>query len=349
MLFDFDDEKYIEGYKANNNYGLGYVGSKNLIVEKLVKSLPNADNFYDLFAGGGAVTHYVYLSGKYKKVYMNDLDPHPIKLFKKALNGDFRNETRWISREDFFSLKDSDEYVAYCWSFGNNGRMYLYGKEIEPYKKACHYAIVFDDWKLLEELCPEVVDVAKKALNGVSDLKLRRLRFAPAIVKELKKLGDWNLVQKNPLYKSCHWRGGKLDGKNNDLQSLESLERLERLQSLERLERLQSLERLENKIEFSNKSYDEIEIKQNSVIYCDIPYQNTVEYKIGSFDYDKFYSWCEKQTEPLFVSSYDLPADRFFCIKEFEKNCTFQSGGNNKKIEKLYIPKHQSYDCGGLF
>lgn len=35
--------------------------------------------------------------------------------------------------------------------------------------------------------------------------------------------------------------------------------------------------------------------------------------------------------------------------KEFEKNCTFQSGGNNKKIEKLYIPKHQSYDCGGLF
>ena len=109
------------------------------------------------------------------------------------------------------------------------------------------------------------------------------------------------------------------------------------------------MERLENKIEFSNKSYDEIEIKQNSVIYCDIPYQNTVEYKIGSFDYDKFYSWCEKQTEPLFVSSYDLPADRFFCIKEFEKNCTFQSGGNNKKIEKLYIPKHQSYDCGGLF
>lgn len=32
-------------------YGLPYMGSKNAIVPYLIKSIPNADNFYDLFAG----------------------------------------------------------------------------------------------------------------------------------------------------------------------------------------------------------------------------------------------------------------------------------------------------------
>lgn len=314
MLFKFNNEKYVEKYNLNKNYGLGYVGSKNLIVEKLVKSFPNADNFYNLFAGGGSVTHYAIVAKKYKNYYMNDLDPQPIELFKKALNGDFKNENRWISREDFFKLKDSDAYVAYCWSFGNDGKTYLYGKEIEPYKKACYYAIAFDDWKLLEELCPEVVDDAKKALLGVTYLKLRRLRLGNILKKKIS------------------------------LGQLQNLLNLERLYNIERLGQLQRV------INFSNKSYDEIKIKENSVIYCDISYKDTVnKYKFGNFDYCKFYEWCRKQTEPLFISSYDLPVDRFICVKEFEKNCTLQSGGNNKKIEKLYIPKHQTYDCGGLF
>lgn len=332
MLFEFDDEKYVESYGANRNYGFGYVGSKNLIVKDLVSCFPKAENFYDLFAGGGAVTHYVILQNKYKNHFMNDLDPQPIELFERAVKGEFKNERRWISREDFFRLKDSDEYVAYCWSFGNNGRMYLYGKEIEPYKKACHYAIVFDDWKFLEELCPEIVDVAKKVLEGVFDLKLRRLRFTHSIVRKLKKMGDWNLVQNNPLYKSCHWRGGKLDGKQN-LQSLQSLERLERLQSLESLQ--------SRALNFSNKSYDEIQIKENSVVYCDIPYQDTIEYKIGDFDYDKFYYWCKNQKELVFVSSYMLPEDKFHLVKEFKKVCTFYGGGANSRIERLYVPIHQ--------
>ena len=33
-------------------YGLPYKGSKNSIAEKIVDYLPEAQNFYDLFAGG---------------------------------------------------------------------------------------------------------------------------------------------------------------------------------------------------------------------------------------------------------------------------------------------------------
>lgn len=43
-------------------YGLPYKGSKNKIAERIVDFLPKAKNFYDLFAGGCAITHCAELS-----------------------------------------------------------------------------------------------------------------------------------------------------------------------------------------------------------------------------------------------------------------------------------------------
>ena len=40
-------------------------------------------------------------------------------MFLDAIEGKFADETRWISREDFFALKDTDTMVSVCWSFGN--------------------------------------------------------------------------------------------------------------------------------------------------------------------------------------------------------------------------------------
>ena len=323
------------------NYGLPYKGSKNKLAGKIFELFPRKKNFYDLFCGGCAMTHYGMLHNKFEKFIINDINPMCPTLFVDAVNDKFKNETRWISREDF--LNSNEPYVKFCWSFGNNLRNYLYSKEIEPYKKACHYAIVFDDFSLIKELCPEVYDVTKEALNGIKNIKKRRLAFGPSVIKELKRLGDMDLVQNNPLYKSAHWRGGKLDGKNNDLESLQSLESLERLESLESLESLQSLESF-------NKSYDEIDIKKDSVIYCDIPYEGTDGY-LTDFDFEKFYSWCEKQTEPLFISSYKMPEDRFICIATFEHRSTLSVTANNKVLEKVFIPKHQSkeYEIPSLF
>ena len=68
-------------------------------------------------------------------------------LFIDALNGKYENDTRWISREDFFRLRDTDPFVAIVWSFGNNMRNYLYSVEIEPLKRAIHYAVFFDDYE----------------------------------------------------------------------------------------------------------------------------------------------------------------------------------------------------------
>ena len=133
------------------NYGLPYMGSKSKIVKHIVPLFPSADNFVDLFAGGGAVTHYAMTTNKYKHFIFNDINPLMPKAFEMALNGEFEKEKRWISREEFFRLRDTDPYAAICFSFGNNLSTYMYNEEIEPIKEAYHYALFFGDYSLAKE------------------------------------------------------------------------------------------------------------------------------------------------------------------------------------------------------
>ena len=133
------------------NYGLPYMGSKSKIVKHIVPLFPSADNFVDLFAGGGAVTHYAMTTAKYKHFVFNDINPLMPKAFEMALNGEFENEKRWISRDEFFRLRDTDPYVAICFSFGNNLSTYMYNEDIEPIKEAYHHALFFGDYSLARE------------------------------------------------------------------------------------------------------------------------------------------------------------------------------------------------------
>lgn len=127
------------------------MGSKSKIAEDILAILPRGKRFVDLFGGGFAMTHCAMLSGKYEEFYYNELNPLVVDMIKKAISGEYKNERRWIDRETFFNLKEKDGYIKYCWSFGNNGDSYLYAKEIEPWKKALHYARVLGDCSLLKE------------------------------------------------------------------------------------------------------------------------------------------------------------------------------------------------------
>lgn len=91
--------------------------------------------------------------------------------------------------------------------------------------------------------------------------------------------------------------------------------------------------------------YEEVAIPEDSVIYCDIPYEGTdgyLEKDKGGFDYERFYQWCERQTQPVFISSYQMPEDRFDCIEEFTHRCTFAQKDNNLVTERIYVPNHQT-------
>ena len=284
------------------NYGIPYKGSKSKLAERLINLFPKADNFYDLFCGGCAVAHAALLSHKYKTVHINDIEPKVVDLFIRATRGEFKNETRWISHEEFDRLKSSDYLVACLFSFGNNFRSYLYNKDIEPMKKAAHYAILFGDFSYFREWNKEVSDKVESALKSISlsERQKRRLTLC-RIVKNICK----SKIQ---------------------------------IQNLERLERLQNLERRESYINSSSQDYSEIKIKQNSVIYCDIPYEATETYFKQKFDYSRFYDWCCKQTEPLFISSYNISDLRFKCVSEFEHRSTLDAKSNNKVTERVYMP-----------
>ena len=135
--------------KAPASYGVSYKGSKNKIAAEVVYNIPSAPLLIDVFAGGGAITHAALLSHRFGSILANDYDCGALQLFYRACHGliDFEEERkRWVSREDFKRLKDTDPIVRYNWSFSNGGSDYLYSKDREPYKRAYHFALNCNDW-----------------------------------------------------------------------------------------------------------------------------------------------------------------------------------------------------------
>lgn len=131
-------------------YGVPYMGSKSRFAERLMAQMPSAETFVDLFAGGCAMAHCALLAkdengaDKYNSFILNDSDGGGIQLFLDSVNGKYVNEKRWISRSDFFAMKDTDPYVRWCWSFGNCGRTYAYGRDLEHFKKTLHDMLTAD-------------------------------------------------------------------------------------------------------------------------------------------------------------------------------------------------------------
>ena len=306
------------------NFGLPYKGSKNLLAQRILDCIPSASVFIDLFCGGCAVSHAALLSGRFARVVVNDIEGDVSRLFVAAVNGQYKGESRWISREDFFRLKESDPYVRYCWSFGNNGRDYIYSEAVEPYKRALHYAVVFGDFAALRRLCPLVSDAAEKALAGLASRKARRIEVGRVIVRRLKQVGKPEDLKNNPLFGQIRLRDGGVVRK----------ESLERLQSLERLERLQSLECLE-------MDYRDVQLPDGCVVYCDPPYAGTDGYGLhkSAFDQEAFWNWARKCERLLFISEYSAPVD-FVPIVELPHRSRVSATTNNSVTERLFV--HES-------
>ena len=90
--------------------------------------------------------------------------------------------------------------------------------------------------------------------------------------------------------------------------------------------------------------YQDVEIEDNSVIYCDIPYIGTDGYTNGGegFDHERFYDWCLSQKQPLYISSYKMPEKDFKVVAEFARVGTFSPAASNKVVaEKLFMPRTQ--------
>lgn len=303
---------------SNVKLGLPYQGSKSRIARQIVDLLPAAPCLVDVFAGGCAVTHAALLSGKFDEVVANDLSDAPGFFYYCAKYG-IPEKPRWISREEFFAKKDTDPLIRYVYSFKNDGKSYLYGRDIEPLKHAAHLAVVDGDCSRLPEELRGAVATALAVVVGVRE---RYLAYKSA----LRRLG-----------------------KRVDLESLESLERLQhlerlehleglaRLQHLEGLERLQHLENLDRLTVF-RRDYRDLHIPEGAVVYCDPPYAGTSGYARAAFDHKAFYSWCRAvgRRRPLFISEYWMPSD-FRCVAEYEVRALAGATTNAQtRVEKIF-------------
>lgn len=190
------DNEFSDIEKLESHYGVPYQGNKSRIADIIINLLPSGNRLVDLFGGGGAITHCAMLSDKWHEFLYNDLNEMITSLFIDAIYGKYHDERRVITRDDFINLKDTDAYVKYIWSFGNNGTGYLWGKDIEPIKcQACR--------ALMEETPNE-----------------RRMAYV-AFIKMLK---EYKCSTLNRLQALEH------------LQALTQLEALQRLEALEHLQ-----------------------------------------------------------------------------------------------------------------
>ena len=348
---------------TNKSWGLPYMGSKNSIAKDIVNALPSGERLVDLFAGGCSITDCALKNtNKFSRFLVNDLNGWSPQTYVKALAGGFKDEERWISRKDFFRLKDTDPYVNLCFSFGNNLKTYMYNPELEPYKRALHHIIFWEDYIPMGVICPQVVDIIKEYCKG-KDRKGRRLASGYAVADHIKQKGSVEYWQSNPMFRSVKvkWseerrgmKGSELA--NNTLKDIAPqpmLVSLERLQSLQSLESLQRLERLQNIadmteraslgpqdmfIETSNVSYADYKYRDGDVVYCDPPYKNTQDYGI-KFDSDSFWEWSRTRDYPVYVSEYQAPDDFVSIWSKEKRSILNDKSPTAPRTEHLFVHK----------
>jgi site-specific DNA-adenine methylase len=283
-------------------YGIVYMGSKEKILN-LISYINSrhydAKYFIDLFTGGLTVSSYILKNTK-KQVIANDLNHYVIALYKEVLSGSKNLDNikfNFVDRETFEYVKNNPDmypewyvgFVLNMWSFGCNQKDYLYAKDLEYAKKAIHQAIVFDDFEEFEKLFPNILIPVNIREIDYKKHKKKRTHF-------MKYLKDYMRDNPNELYAR--------------LEHSEQLAQVEHLTELKSLiphkERL-SLSSVDWKFayDFINKS-----VLENSIIYCDPPYQDTKQYQFGNgFDYDEFWNWFRECPYPVYVSSYKAPDD----------------------------------------
>jgi len=99
---------------------------------------------------------------------------------------------------------------------------------------------------------------------------------------------------------------------------------------------MKQVKRLQGTI-FTSSSYCDIALPENSIIYCDPPYEGVAAYK-DKFNHIAFWQWCREKTNEghsVFISEYNAPND-FECIWQSELKTNMNAKYETKPLEKLF-------------
>jgi hypothetical protein len=292
-----------------------------------------------------------------------------IKTGKKSKFGIFPEEWyEFVGREQFFSaIAKNDAFSQFCracYSFGNKGTSYSFGKHIEEYSKQKHNFVLHKDQNA-KKIIKERFDgdysrflhhvetgkdwVERRGFFSKTFLKIEALRVANLYQKDFsdffsdftpKQFYDYRQVD---LIGLINEKIPHIDKKKykSDRDSLESLKELQRLQQLEQLQQLQQLEQLEqfgttnSFFSIQNKDFLDVEIDtpiDQTIVYLDPPYRGTTQYDVG-VDYDNLDYYFRNSPFTCFMSEYNSPHKEVFCLEK--RSLLNQSKGDNV-IERLY-------------
>jgi len=88
-----------------------------------------------------------------------------------------------------------------------------------------------------------------------------------------------------------------------------------------------------------NKNYWELEVPDNSIIYCDPPYEDATRYK-DKFDHRYFWIWIRhmiNKGHDVFISEYNAPNDFISIWQKQVNNTLIKETGSKQGIENLFI------------
>lgn len=306
------------------------------MAKKIIQALPSAPVLHDLFCGGLAISQCALLSGKFNQVRPSDADPS-IKEMYGALNlmkaeGTLDKFGRsFVTREEFNTHKHTDPLISLLWSFGNNRRNYIYGRTIEPWKKAVHHARVLGDRSLLQAMGIE----SDGSRNDIRTNHERYARlYADFYIRQYA--GDMipNMSERN-ISSIQHDQN-----RQRFVTTMIDIENHERTVRIRDSFNAMSISAMTPPETLSYLDAQAPTDPADGIVYCDIPYKGTRKdaYNVG-IDYEQFYEWAQGRAN-VYISEYEMPADRFECVAEFH-HLSLADKKPHKVKERLFTPKRK--------
>lgn len=123
------------------------------------------------------------------KVFYSEKNGGIVNLLKFLRDNKIPDDwVRWIDRNEFARCVGKDDpfsvFVSICWSFGNNRKAYLFGKDIENLKHLAFDVVVNQDQAALNQLRTET-GLTLRMPSGAT-VNQRRLSFAQQMKKHIK-------------------------------------------------------------------------------------------------------------------------------------------------------------------
>ena len=202
---------------------------------------------------------------------------------------------------------------------------------VEPFCGGANLTIFFDGVRYCNDLNEYVVECLKQvSLGWIPPTEISKEQYID--IRDNKDKYPKHLVGFVGICCSfgTKWFGGYSRGKQGDRQRNYAQEGHDAL-----LRQKPSLK----EIIWSSVDYREMYIPNNSLIYCDPPYNNSTGYKDKNFNHDEFYKWClekKKEGHLVYISEFEAPFEILF---EKARNCGGTMSKKNKnlsKVERLY-------------